>query len=393
MTTENSLAKAVAKAIADVARPEGKAFVPLHEPEFSGREREFVLDAIDSTFVSSVGAYVDRFEEKLAEFCGVGRAVVTVNGTAALHTCLVLSGVRPEEEVILPALTFVATANAVSYAGAVPHFADSEEATLGIDPDKLGAYLEDLAESRRDGCYNRKTGRRIAAVVSMHTYGHPVRLAELMAIAEQWSIPVVEDAAESLGSYYDGKHTGGFGLCSALSFNGNKIMTTGGGGAILTNDKGLADRAKHLTTTAKVPHRWRYDHNEIGYNYRMPNLNAALGLAQLERMPEFLNRKRELARRYADTFADVEEVRFVTEPEGCTSNYWLNTLVIKPSTESTLDEILEATNEAGLMTRPAWTPMHELKMYANSPRMDLSVADGLAQCLFNIPSSPQLQNS
>lgn len=389
-STPTALADKVAQTIASVVRPVDDAFVPLHEPEFTGRERDYVLDAIDSTFVSSVGAYVDRFEEELADFCGVKRAVVTVNGTAALHVCLLLAGVGPKDEVIIPSLTFVATANAVAYTGAVPHFADSEEATLGMDPAKLAAHLGRIAEQRDGSCYNRETGRRIAAIVPMHTYGHPVLLDELVQLAEKWSIPLVEDAAESLGSYYHGKHTGFFGLLGALSFNGNKVMTTGGGGAILTNDSALADRAKHITTTAKLPHRWRYEHDQIAYNYRMPNLNAALGVAQLEQLPASLARKRKLAERYAEAFAGVEGLSFVAEPAGCKSNYWLNTLLLDSSDEALLEAILKTTNEAGLMTRPAWTPMHQLQMYADSPQMDLAVTDGLARRLINIPSSPQL---
>lgn len=389
-SSTTALADKVAQTIASVVRPVDDAFVPLHEPEFSGRERDYVLDAIDSTFVSSVGAYVDRFEEELADFCGVKRAVVTVNGTAALHICLLLVGVGRKDEVIIPSLTFVATANAVAYTGAVPHFADSEEATLGMDPDKLAAHLDRIAEQRGGSCYNRETGRRIAGIVPMHTYGHPVRLTELMELSKKWSIPMVEDAAESLGSYHRGKHTGGFGMLGALSFNGNKVMTTGGGGAILTNDSALADCAKHITTTAKLPHRWRYDHDQIAYNYRMPNLNAALGVAQLEQLPESLARKRKLAERYAEAFAGVEGLRFVAEPAGCTSNYWLNTLLLESSDEAQLEAILDAANANHIMSRPAWSPMHQLPMYADSPKMNLAVADGLARRLINIPSSPQL---
>jgi perosamine synthetase len=340
-----------------------------------------------------VGAYVNRFEEELALFCGVRRAVVTVNGTAALHICLLLAGVSDGDEVIIPSLTFVATANAVSYAGAIPHFADADEATLGLDPGKLDEYLEGIAEVRDGGCYNRESGRRIAAIVPMHAFGHPVDLKPLMALSSRWTIPIVEDAAESLGSSYRGKLTGSFGLLNATSFNGNKVMTTGGGGAILTDHEGLADRAKHLTTTAKIPHRWKYEHDVVGYNYRMPNLNAALGVGQLEQMPDFLKRKRALADRYEKAFASVEEVRFVTEPEGCASNYWLNTLVLNDGDGGTLDSVLTATNEANLMTRPAWTPMHRLSMFAGCPSMDLSVTEGLARRVINIPSGPGLEGN
>lgn len=365
-------------------------FVPLHAPHFAGAEWEYVKDCIDTGWVSTAGKFVERFESELAAFCGVKRAVAVCNGTAALHTCLMVSGVEPNDEVIIPTLTFVATANAVSYAHAVPHFADAEELTLGIDADKLAAHLEQISELSNGVCYNRQTGRKIAALVPMHTFGHPSNLDELIAVADRFHLTLIEDVAEALGSYYKDRHCGSFGHVNALSFNGNKIMTTGGGGALLTNDEAIADRAKHITTTAKLPHRWMFKHDEIGYNYRMPNLNAALGVAQLEQLPNFLQNKRALAQRYAEAFNNLEGIRFIGEPENCRSNYWLNALLLERGNESALEPILEATNSNNFMTRPAWQPMHQLPMYADCPKMDLRVAESLAHRLVNIPSSPQL---
>jgi perosamine synthetase len=386
----NEIALQIAGVIRGVVRPSGDAFVPLHEPTFRGREKDYVTECIETGWVSTAGQFVERFELELAAYCGVRRAVAVCNGTAALHTCFIIAGVQPGDEVIIPALTFVATANAVSYAGAIPHFADSEETTLGIDPVKLTEHLENIAEMRDGACYNRETGRRIAAISPMHTFGHPAMIDELLVVADRFNITLVEDAAESLGSDYKGRHCGGFGKINAVSFNGNKVMTTGGGGALLTNDDALADRAKHITTTAKLPHPWHYDHDVVGYNYRMPNLNAALGVAQLEQLPNLLESKRALAIRYAQVFADVPNVSFITEPEHCKSNYWLNALLLDRGFEQELEPILKATNDAGLMTRPAWRPMHQLPMFADAPRMNLSVAESLAQRLINIPSSAGL---
>jgi len=383
----NILVKQVVESIRQVARPISDTLIPLHEPTFRGREKDYVVECIETGWVSTAGQFVERFEQELAAYCGVRRAVAVCNGTAALHTCFILAGVQSGDEVIIPALTFVATANAVSYAGAIPHFADAEESTLGIDPVKLTEHLENIAEMRDGACYNRETGRRIAAISPMHTFGHPSLVDELLLVADRFNIAFVEDAAESLGSDYKGRHCGGFGKINAVSFNGNKVITTGGGGALLTNDDALADRAKHITTTAKLPHSWRYDHDVVGYNYRMPNLNAALGVAQLEQLPDFLESKRALAMRYVEAFADVSNVRFITEPEQCRSNYWLNALLLDRGDEEALEPILKATNDAGLMTRPAWTPMHQLPMFSDTPRMDLSVAESLAQRLINIPSS------
>lgn len=361
-------------------------FVPLHEPYFNGEETEMVTDCITSGWVSSVGKYVDQFELDLAEFCGVKRAVAVVNGTAALHVCLILAGVKPGDEVIMPSLTFVASANAADMVGAFPHFVDVEESTLGIDPGKLDAYLSDIGDEKEGALYNRNTGRRIAAVVPMHTFGHPVRLDELLAVCEQRSIPMVEDAAESLGSFYRGKHTGGFGLISAVSFNGNKVMTTGGGGAILTNDDALADRAKHLTTTAKVAHPWEFVHDERGFNYRMPNLNAALGVAQLKQVPGFLRAKRKLAEAYQSAFSECSWLRWIDEPEHCQSNFWLGSLALVEPNAGLLERLLKASSEAGLMTRPIWKPMHLLDIYREMPQSEMTVTNLLAKAVLSLPS-------
>lgn len=365
-------------------------FVPLHEPEFRGRERDYVVDCIDTGWVSSVGGYVDRIEADLARITGVKRAVATANGTAALHICLLLAGVEPGDEVLIPTLTFVATANAVAYCGATPHFVDSEAVSLGVDAAKLEAHLRNIGE-RYDGvCRNRMTGAPIRALIVMHAFGHAADLDALVALCRDWNIALVEDAAESLGSYYHGQHTGNRGLVSALSFNGNKLVTTGGGGAILTNDEALGARAKHLTTTARTAHRWNFVHDETGYNYRMPNLNAALGCAQLERLDDMLVRKRNLADAYASAFQRVSGAAFLAEPPGTRSNYWLNAIVLAPWAAPARDAILDALNAEGLMARPIWTLMHRLPMYASAPRADLSVAEDLEGRVINLPSSPNL---
>lgn len=378
--------KAVIDALQSALPPE-HGFLSLHEPVFGKNEWAYVKECLDSGWVSSVGKFVDRFEEDLAEYTGVKRAIAVVNGTAALHVCLILADVKANDEVLVPALTFIATANAVSYCGAVPHFIDSEEKTLGVDPFKLAAYLERVAELRPDGCYNQKTGRRIKAMVPMHTFGHPVDLDPLLEVCRRFTITLIEDAAESLGSFYKGSHTGQFGLLSALSFNGNKTITTGGGGAILTNNEELGRLAKHITTTAKIPHRWEFNHDMVGYNYRMPNINAALGCAQLEQLPDFLAAKRNQADRYRMAFANISGVRFFSEPVNCRSNYWLNTLLINERYSGEMEALLSATNDAGIMTRPAWTLMNKLPMFSGCPKMDLSVAESLERRLINIPSS------
>lgn len=368
----------------------GQKSAVLHEPSFSGNEWLYLKECLDSTFVSSVGKFVDRFEADLAVFTGAKHAVAVVNGTAALHIALKLAGVKAGDEVLIPALTFVATANAVAYCGAVPHFVDSEELTLGVDAVKLRDYLEHHTEQRAGQCINRDTGRVIRALVPMHTFGHPVDLDGVMAVARDFNLALVEDAAESLGSYYHGRHTGTFGLMGTLSFNGNKTITTGGGGAILTDNAELARHAKHLTTTAKLPHAWEYRHDEIGYNYRMTNINAALGCAQLEHLPSMLMAKRELFQHYQAAFATVSGVTLMAEPAQCQSNYWLQTLVLGSEYANQRDMLLQATNNAGFMARPAWILMHELTPFRVCPRMDLACAKSLVQRLINIPSSSNL---
>jgi perosamine synthetase len=364
--------------------------VPLHEPELSSREKELVTDCIDSTFVSSVGHYVDRFEEMLEAYTGARRAIAVSNGTVALQVALHLAGVKAGDEVLVPSLSFVATANAVAHCGAVPHFVDSCSVTLGLAPAALRDYLDHVAESSLGQLRNRETGRRIAAVVPMHTYGHPVDMAELMEFAGRMRIPIVEDAAESLGSWCRDQHTGTIGRLGALSFNGNKIITTGGGGAILTNDDDLATRAKHLTTTAKLPHRWAFSHDEVAWNFRLPNLNAALGCAQMERLPKLIECKRRLADRYRQAFAGNTMFEFVTEPLHTCSNYWLNTIRLKSPRISIRDRMLAAANDAGYQCRPTWTLLHRLPMYKDCPRAPLPVASALEASLMNLPSSAHL---
>ena len=363
----------------------GKEFVPLHEPTFNEKEVEYVTDCIETGWVSSVGAYVTRFEEDLAKFVGVKRAVAVVNGTASLHIALKAVGVEAQDEVLMPSLTFIATANAVSYLQAVPHFVDVNEETLGVDPVKLEQYLVQIGEMRGGVLFNKQTNRRIIALVPMHTFGHPCMMDELVAICEKYHIVLVEDAAESLGSYYKGKHTGTFGKVSAMSFNGNKIMTTGGGGAILTDDEELANYMKHLTTTAKVPHKWEFVHDEIGYNYRMPNINAALGCAQLEKLRIFIEQKRSLTNFYDELVATIDGVRLMKEPVHTSSNYWLQTILLDETYKR--DEVLQLLNDEGIMSRPIWTPMHELGMYKGCPRMDLMVTEKLKRKVINIPST------
>lgn len=367
-----------------------ESMIGLHEPEFAGREWEYVKDCLDTGWVSSVGAYVDRFERELQAVTGVQHAVATCNGTAALHICLLLAGVTPGEEVLLPALTFVATANAVAYAQATPHFVDSEAQSLGVDAQRLSDYLARIA-TRVDGhCVNRATGRVIRALVVMHVFGHPADLDALDAVAQHWGLVLIEDAAESLGSYYKGRHTGHVGRLAALSFNGNKVVTTGGGGAVLTNDLVLARRAKHLTTTARVAHRWNFVHDEVGYNYRLPNLNAALGCAQLEQLPGLLSRKRTLATRYAEAFADFAGGHMLAEPPQTQGNFWLNALMLDAADAAARDQVLDALNAAGYMSRPVWTLMHKLPMFSTCPRMDLDVAELLESRVINLPSSARL---
>ncbi len=364
-----------------------EAFIPLHEPCFVGNEKAYLNACIDSTFVSSVGAFVTTFEEQIAEYTGARYAIATVNGTAALHIALLLAGVEAGDEVITQPLTFVATCNAISYCGATPVFVDVDKASMGLSPEALKTFLEQHCEVENFTCKNRTTGKTVRACVPMHTFGHPCRIDAIKDICDAYHITLVEDAAESLGSYYKGKHTGTFGALGILSFNGNKIITAGGGGCIITDDASLAARAKHLTTTAKVAHSWEYTHDMIGYNYRMPNLNAALLSAQLEQIERFLQSKRKLAAEYQDFFSNTA-IAFVSEPEQSRSNYWLNAVVLSDRAER--DAFLEATNASGVMTRPIWTLMNTLPMFENAPCGSLDNAVWLEDRVVNIPSSVRL---
>ncbi|TLD41234.1 MAG: LegC family aminotransferase [Candidatus Jettenia ecosi] len=366
-------------------QPEG--FIALHEPRFTGNEKKYLAECIDTTFVSSVGKFVDRFEEMIAAYTGVSKAVACVNGTNALHLALLLIGVEREDEVITQSLTFIAIANAISYRGAYPVFLDVDCETMGLSPAAVEEWLMKNAEMRGDQCYNKQTGRRIKACVPMHTFGHPVRLDELVALCHRYHIELVEDAAESLGSFYKERHTGTFGKVGALSFNGNKTITTGGGGMLLCNDLALAKHAKHLTTQAKLPHAWEFVHDHIGYNYRMPNINAALGCAQMERLKEIIENKRELAHLYAKFFHQIG-VQIFIEPQNCRSNYWLNVLILKNKNER--DVFLNLTNNEEVMTRPVWCPIHKLPMFATCQTDHLTNTQWFEERVVNIPSSARV---
>ncbi|AIV04298.1 aminotransferase DegT [Vibrio harveyi] len=360
-------------------------FIPLHAPTFDGNEKAYVMETIESTFVSSVGKFVDDFERKIEAYTGTAKAVATVNGTAALHAALYMADVQRGDLVITQALTFVATCNALYHMGAEPIFVDVSPVSLGLCPKAVDAFLEENAEVTDVGCIHKKTGRRIKAVVPMHTFGHPVELDELVAVCLKWNITLVEDAAESLGSFYKGKHTGTIGDFGAVSFNGNKIITTGGGGMVLCKTQELGARTKHVTTTAKVPHPYEFFHDEPGFNYRMPNLNAALGCAQMEVIQQYLKQKRLLAEGYKNFFKGTD-FNFVTEPEYAKSNYWLNAIVC-PDKESR-EEVLACTNGSGVMTRPIWQLMHRLPMFENAIRGDLTYSEFIEAHLINLPSTP-----
>lgn len=368
----------------------GSKPVPLHEPRLLENEKRYLADCIDSGFVSSVGPYVQAFEESLANLTGAIRVVAVSSGTAALQIALRVAGVKAGDEVLVPSLSFVATANAVSYIGAAPHFVDVEEETLGVNPDALREWLSLTAKRSDEGLINTKSGRVIRALVPMHTFGHPSRIDALCEVARDFGIVVVEDAAESLGSTFRGKQTGTFGRLGAISFNGNKIVTTGGGGAILTDDSKLADYAKHLSTTAKEPHGWEYVHDEIGYNFRMPNINAALGVAQLEQLPGFLASKRLLVTKYQEAFSAIEGVSLVTEPDDAQSNYWLQTVLLSDEASGQRDEILQTLNASGFGARPVWRPLHLLPIYEGAHRASLPVTEKLGKSLINLPSSAGL---
>ena len=380
-----AIVAAIGRAVGTNARP-----LHLHEPRFAGHEWEYVKECLDTGWVSSVGHFVDQFEIELAKTCGARSAIAIVNGTAALHTALRLVGVGPGDEVIVPALTFIATANAVTYCGAIPHFVDSDENNLGLDPKKLRAHLERIARRRDGGLINGETKRPIRAVVPVHVFGHPVDMDALNAVCAQVGLPVVEDATESLGSTYRGRPCGALGRIGVLSFNGNKIVTTGGGGAVLTNDEAFARRAKHLTTTAKLSHPWAFVHDEIGWNYRLPNINAALGLAQLEQLSGFVAVKRALALRYAEAFAGVPGLKWVKEPERTSSNYWLNAILLDDDDMAARDAVLQACHDAQILARPVWTLMHRLAMFTDCPRAKLSTAESIERRLINLPSSAML---
>lgn len=372
----------------------GKDFIPLHEPKFMGREREYVLDAIDSTFVSSVGAYVNRFEEMMAEIAGTKYAVATVNGTAALHMALLVAGVKQNDLVITQSMTFVATCNALSYIGASPVFVDVDRDTMGLSPVALEIWLQENCFLDTDPLTGkisarlRGTNQRVASVLPMHTFGHPCRIDQIKNICEQYQIPLIEDAAESLGSYYREKHTGSFGVMGIFSFNGNKTVTCGGGGAIVTDDKEMAKLAKHLTTQAKVPHRWEFNHDQIGYNYRMPNLNAALACAQLEQLSLFTADKRDLAEKYEYLFDQEPDIIYKKEPADGKSNYWLNSIELKNLKER--NDFLSSSNDQGVMTRPVWTLMNQLKLFDKELKGPLPNSEYLAERLVNIPSSVRI---
>ena len=363
-------------------------FIPLAVPVFVGNEKKYLNECIDTTFVSSVGKFVDRFEEMVAEYTGAKRAVVCVNGTNALHMALMLAGVERNDEVLTQALTFIATCNAIAYIGAHPVFIDVDRDTMGLSPIALRKWLEDNAEIKNPVCYNKHTGHRIKACVPMHTFGHPSKIEDIAAACQEYHIELVEDAAESIGSLYKGRHTGTFGKIGALSFNGNKTITTGGGGMLLFNDEELGKFAKHITTQVKVPHRWEFVHDHIGYNYRMPNINAALGCAQMEHLEEYVLNKRETAKRYAEFFKNIDGIDFFIEPEDSRSNYWLNVVMLNDKT--TQQEFLQYTNDHGVMTRPIWELMNRLPMFEHCQHDSLENTLWLADRVVNIPSSVRM---
>ena len=363
-------------------------FVPLSVPVFIGNEKKYLNECIDTTFVSSVGKFVDRFEDDIAKYTGCKRAVVCVSGTNALHISLMLAGVERGDEVLTQALTFIATCNALSYIGAEPVFIDVDRDTMGLSPLAIREWLLKNAEIKDNQCFNKNTNRRIKACVPMHTFGHPVHIDELTTVLNEYHIELVEDAAESIGSLYKGKHSGTFGKVGALSFNGNKTITTGGGGMMLFNDEELGAYAKHITTQAKIPHRWEFRHDHIGYNYRMPNINAALGCAQLEHIEEYVASKRETAKAYEEFFKNVPDIEFFTEPENCRSNYWLNVVILKD--KDAQQDFLQFTNDNGVMTRPIWEPMNRLPMFEHCQNDGLKNTTWFADRVVNIPSSVRL---
>jgi perosamine synthetase len=383
-THSDAIIKALAGALGDVPLP-----ISLHEPLFAGNEDQYVSSCIRDGWVSSVGAFVDRFEKELASACGAAYAVATINGTCALHAALVVSGVKPGDEVLVPSLTFVATANSVSHAGAIPHFVEAEAMSLGIDPVALEAHLKQIVTIKNNEAVNKQTGRVIRALVPVHVFGHPCQLEALQKVADAFHLTLIEDATEALGSFIGKKPVGSHGM-AVLSFNGNKIITTGGGGAVLMQSEADYKKLKHLTTTAKKPHPWAFEHDAIGWNYRLPNLNAALGCAQLEQLEGFVAAKRALAKRYQEVFAGVPGVHILKEPKGCKSNYWLVSLVADTLQEGWLEETLQALHNQRYLCRPLWTPLHQLPMYKNAPRSDLRLTESLSKRIINVPSSVKL---
>jgi len=359
-------------------------FIPLHAPHFGGNEKKYLNECIDTTFVSSVGEFVNRFEKDIATYTKAKKAVVCVSGTNALHMSMMLLGVERDDEVLTQALTFIATCNAISYIGAIPVFIDVDMETMGFSPDAMKKWLTKNAEIKNNQCYNKNTGRRVKACVPMHTFGHPCKIDEIADLCKEYNIELVEDAAESMGSLYKGKHTGTFGKIGCLSFNGNKTMTTGGGGMMLFQDEELADYAKHITTQAKVPHKWNFVHDQIGYNYRMPNINAALGCAQLEQIDTILKDKRDTAKRYKEYFKNIPDIEFFDEPKNCKSNFWLNSILLKDKKEQ--QELLEYTNDHGVMTRPIWELMNRLDMFKHCETDGLKNTKWFVDRVVNIPS-------
>ncbi|MGB4114932.1 MAG: LegC family aminotransferase [Polaromonas sp.] len=384
IATPSDVIAAVGRVVGDEARP-----LALHEPLFQGNENAYVKSCIDEGWVSSVGGFVTRFEHELADYCNAAHAVVMVNGTCAIHAALLCVGVKPDDEVLIPALTFVATANAVMHAGAVPHFVEVEETSLGVDPLALREYLDRIGLRKNGQTINKVTGRVIRALMPVHIFGHPCQMGQLSAIANDWHLELVEDATEALGSQQDGKPVG-FRHTAVLSFNGNKIITTGGGGAVITQSSAIYQRLKHLTTTAKLPHAWAFMHDEVAYNYRMPNINAALGCAQLEQLEHFVAAKRALASAYMQAFSGMPGMRVLPSPPGTQSNYWLVTLLADHANESWLNTTLQALQDAGLMCRPVWQPLHLQPMYRHHPRSDLCLTESLAQRIISLPSSVKL---
>jgi len=369
----------------DILRKNDKT-IALHEPAFIGNESKYTKDCIDTGWVSSVGQYVTNFELKLAEYTKHPYSVVTTNGTSALHIALLAAGVQCGDEVLIPSFTFVAAANAVTYCGATCHFVDSDHKSLAVDPIKLEEYLAENTYKKEQSLFNKKTNKVIRALLVVHIFGHPADLDALNTVCEKYSIELIEDASESLGSFYKEKHTGHWSRFSVLSFNGNKIVTTGGGGAVLLKDESIAKKIKHLTTTAKVPHAWEFNHDAVGYNYRMPNINAALGCAQLENLPLFVDVKRNLAKYYLDLFKNIDEFKVFKEPSYARSNYWLNCILLEPKYVHLKNDVIGFLHKNQILVRPAWTLMHKLPMYSKNPRMNLSNAEDLESRIINLPS-------